>query len=72
MSEQADENKDTDAVLHGDGDGQPVQRGIVRSVRPSVPVPAIVLVCQMGHGALFLHGVHLVSSPMVTKVTAGM
>ena len=54
MSEQADENKGTDAVRRGDGDRQPAQHGIVRSVRPGVTVPATVLVCQMG--ALFLHG----------------
>lgn len=45
VSEQADEYKGTDA-----------QHGIVRSVRPGVPMPATVLVCQMGDGALFLHG----------------
>ncbi len=54
MGEQTAENKDTDAVR--DGDGQPVQRGIGHSIRPGVPVPATVLVCQMGDGALFLHG----------------
>jgi len=56
VSEQADEYKGTDAVRRGDGDRQPAQHGIVRSVRPGVPVPATVLVCQMGDGALFLHG----------------
>ncbi|MCA1676628.1 MAG: hypothetical protein LC799_32135 [Actinobacteria bacterium] len=55
MSEQTDENKDADAVLHGDGDGQLVQHGIECSIRPGVPMPATVLACQMGDGALFLY-----------------
>ncbi len=43
-------------MRHDDGDGQPSQRGIERSIRPCVPVPATVLVCEMGGGALFCQG----------------
>ncbi|MGH3978287.1 MAG: hypothetical protein ACRDRZ_04690 [Pseudonocardiaceae bacterium] len=56
MSEETQENEDTGASRHGDGGGQPVQRGIGRSIRPGVPVPATVLVADMGDGALLCQG----------------
>jgi hypothetical protein len=56
MNQETAENEGTGALRHGDGDQQPAQRGIGRSIRPGVPVPATVLVCKMGDGALFLQG----------------
>jgi len=54
VSEEPGKKQDTGALRHGDG--QPPQLGIGRSIRPGVPVPATVLVADMGDGALLLQG----------------
>jgi len=52
VSEETQENENTGTVRHGDGNGQQARCDIGRSIRPGVPVPATVLVTDMGHGAL--------------------
>ncbi|MGH3981012.1 MAG: hypothetical protein ACRDRZ_18785 [Pseudonocardiaceae bacterium] len=52
MSKETQENENTATLRHGDGNGQQAQCDIGRSIRPGVPVPATVLVADMGHGAL--------------------
>jgi len=54
VNEEPDENSDTGALRHGGS--QPARRDIGRSIRPGVPVPATVLVADMGDGALLLQG----------------
>lgn len=41
---------------HGDGAEQQTQRGIGCSIRPGSPVPATVLIANLGSGALLLQG----------------